>query len=68
MRKALATKDFLMQNLGAAVPVIHERDPYKNSKSLEVGFRARRFEEIRSIIQAILDEKGHAEILDLGGS
>ena len=51
-----------------AVPVIHERDPYKNSKSVEFGFRAKRFEEIRSIIQTILDEKGHAEILDLGGS
>lgn len=57
-----------MANMDAAVPVIHERDPYKNSKSLEFGFRAKRFEEIRSIIQAILDEKGHAAILDLGGS
>jgi hypothetical protein len=52
----------------AAAPVIHERDPYKNSKSMEFGFRAKRFEEIRSIIQSILDEKGHAHILDLGGS
>ena len=55
MRKALATKDFLMQNLDAAVPVIHERDPYKNTKSMEFGFRAKRFEEIRSIIQSILE-------------
>jgi hypothetical protein len=57
-----------MANIQTAQPVIHERDPYKNSKSLEFGFRARRFEEIRKIIQAILDEKGHADILDLGGS
>lgn len=57
-----------MANADAALPVIHERDPYKNSKSVEFGFRAKRFEEIRQIIQTILDEKGHAEILDLGGS
>jgi hypothetical protein len=57
-----------MANMNAAIPVIHDRDPYKDSKSLEFGFRAKRFEEIRSIIQSILDEKGRAEILDLGGS
>ncbi len=57
-----------MANIQTALPVVHERDPYKNSKSLEFGFRARRFEEIRKIIQAVLDEKGHADILDLGGS
>lgn len=57
-----------MANLNAAIPVIHERDPYKDAKSLEFGFRAKRFEVIRSIIQTILDEKGRAEILDLGGS
>ncbi len=57
-----------MANAEAALPVIHERDPYKNSKSVEFGFRAKRFEEIRAIIQTILDEKGHVEILDLGGS
>lgn len=57
-----------MANMEAAAPVIHERDPYKNSKSMEFSFRAKRFEEIRRIIQKVLDEKGHAEILDLGGS
>lgn len=57
-----------MARIEAALPVIHERDPYKNTKSVEFGFRAKRFEEIRRIIQTILDEKGHAEILDLGGS
>jgi hypothetical protein len=57
-----------MANAQTAVPVVHERDPYKNTKSIEFAFRAKRFEEIRKIIQAILDEKGHADILDLGGS
>jgi hypothetical protein len=57
-----------MANIQSALPVVHERDPYKNSRSLEFGFRAKRFEEIRKVIQAILDEKGHADILDLGGS
>lgn len=57
-----------MAQAQTAAPVIHERDPYKNTKSVEFGFRARRFKEIRRIIQNILDEKGHARILDLGGS
>jgi hypothetical protein len=61
-------KETAMANAHTAIPVVHERDPYKNSKSMEFAFRAKRFEEIRKIIQAILDEKGHADILDLGGS
>jgi len=43
-------------------------DPYQNRKSIEFKFRAQRFAEVRRIIQAVLDEKGHAEILDLGGT
>ena len=43
-------------------------DPYRNTKSLEFGFRARRFAEIRRLIEAILREKGEADILDLGGT
>jgi hypothetical protein len=43
-------------------------DPYRNKASLEFGFRARRFAEVRRLIQAVLDEKGSAEILDLGGT
>jgi hypothetical protein len=44
------------------------RDPYKNKKSIEFGFRAKRFMEIRKVIQEILDEQGHCHVLDLGGS
>ena len=47
---------------------VHARDPYKNKTSVEFGFRAKRFEEIRRIIQEILDEKGRCHVLDLGGS
>jgi hypothetical protein len=61
-------KETAMANAQTAIPAVHERDPYKNSNSMEFAFRAKRFEEIRKIIQAILDEKGHADILDLGGS
>jgi hypothetical protein len=56
-----------MASVELIIPV-HARDPYKNKKSLEFSFRAKRFLEIRSIIQQILDEKGHCQILDLGGS
>lgn len=44
------------------------RDPYVNKKSVEFGFRAKRFQVIQSIIQDVLDEKGHCHVLDLGGS
>jgi len=44
------------------------RDPYRNEKSIEFGFRARRFAEVQRLIQGILDEKGEADILDLGGT
>lgn len=47
---------------------IPAKDPYLNKKSLEFGFRAKRFAVIKNIIQEILDEKGHCHILDLGGS
>ncbi|MVA97590.1 SAM-dependent methyltransferase [Nitratireductor sp. CAU 1489] len=43
-------------------------NPYENSKSLEFGFRARRFVHIRRLIEAIIAERGSAEILDLGGT
>lgn len=43
-------------------------DPYKNRRSLEFGFRAKRFQHVQKLIQAVLDERGHAEILDLGGT
>ncbi|MCV0397012.1 MAG: class I SAM-dependent methyltransferase [Rhizobiaceae bacterium] len=44
------------------------RNPYLDRTSIEFRFRARRFAEIKRLISAILDEKGHAEILDLGGT
>lgn len=44
------------------------RDPYKDRKSLEFSFRAKRFEHIRKLIEAALAEKEKVEILDLGGS
>ncbi|MGU3575085.1 methyltransferase domain-containing protein [Brucellaceae bacterium C25G] len=47
------------------------RDPYKNRKSIEFSFRAKRFLNIRKLIEAALLEKGECEkveILDLGGS
>lgn len=43
-------------------------DPYLNPASLEFNLRARRFGLVRSLIQVILDERGHCEILDLGGT
>lgn len=43
-------------------------DPYTNRQSIEFGFRARRFAQVQKLIQSILDEQGHAEILDLGGT
>lgn len=48
------------------VPV--KADPYLDSKSLEFGFRAKRFRQIRQLIEAVLAEKGTCEILDLGGT
>lgn len=44
------------------------RDPYKDRKSMEFSFRAKRFEHIKSLIEAALAEKDKVEILDLGGS
>lgn len=43
-------------------------DPYQNRKSVEFGFRARRFQDVQRLIERVLDEKGQAEILDLGGT
>ncbi len=43
-------------------------DPYSNAKSLEFGFRAKRFRHIQGLIETILRERGTADILDLGGT
>jgi len=48
------------------VPV--RADPYSNSKSLEFGFRAKRFKKVQHLIEAVLAERGTCEILDLGGT
>jgi hypothetical protein len=53
---------------GMGATSFQKADPYKNSKSLEFGFRAKRFQHVQKLIQAVLDERGHAEILDLGGT
>lgn len=56
-----------MANAELIVPV-HARDPYKNRKSIEFSFRAKRFMEIRRLMEEILAEKGSCHVLDLGGS
>jgi hypothetical protein len=56
-----------MAHAQLTIPV-HARDPYKNKTSLEFSFRAKRFEEIRRIIEEILAVKGYCHVLDLGGS
>ncbi|MBX3567265.1 MAG: class I SAM-dependent methyltransferase [Rhizobiaceae bacterium] len=44
------------------------RNPYVDSQSIEFRFRSKRFETVRAQIQAILDRKEVAEIIDLGGT
>jgi hypothetical protein len=56
-----------MSTIQSTIPV-QARDPYKDRKSVEFNFRAKRFVAIRKVIEEILDEKGHCSILDLGGS
>jgi hypothetical protein len=52
-----------------ALPFVPPKaDPYSNPASLEFGFRSRRFRDVQRMIQTILDEKGSAEIVDLGGT
>ena len=50
----------------AAGPV--RDDPYRNRASIEFGFRSKRFEAVRRLIEASIAEKGSADILDLGGT
>jgi len=43
-------------------------DPYSDPRSIEFGFRSRRFLAVQRLIQAALDARGHCDILDLGGT
>ncbi|MDY8107812.1 class I SAM-dependent methyltransferase [Fulvimarina sp. 2208YS6-2-32] len=43
-------------------------DPMSNPKSLERGFRAKRFAQVRILIDASIEKKGRADILDVGGT
>lgn len=53
---------------GASLTAPAKADPYSNSKSLEFQFRARRFAHVQRLIEAILAERGRADIVDLGGT
>lgn len=57
-----------MTNAAIAGLAPAKADPYANAQSLEFRFRARRFAEVRRLIEAILAERGRADILDLGGT
>ncbi|TCD15494.1 class I SAM-dependent methyltransferase [Oricola cellulosilytica] len=43
-------------------------DPYTDTNSIEFTFRARRFAHVRKLLEAIIAERGQAEVLDLGGT
>lgn len=43
-------------------------DPYADKASLEFRFRARRFAQVRSLIDAVIAERGFCRIVDLGGT
>lgn len=43
-------------------------DPYDNRDSFEFKLRARRFAHVRRMIEQTIAERGHAHIVDLGGT
>lgn len=44
------------------------RNPYLDERSIEFQFRAKRFALVQRLIEQILNERGRADILDLGGT
>ncbi|WP_297564403.1 SAM-dependent methyltransferase [Nitratireductor sp.] len=45
-----------------------KKTPYDNPKSIEFNFRAKRFQNVRTLIEDALSEKTQIRILDLGGT
>jgi len=55
--------------LAAFIRALRRRsDPYVDASSLEFQFRAKRFVQIRNLIDAVLAEQERCEIIDLGGT
>ncbi|MBK8456762.1 MAG: class I SAM-dependent methyltransferase [Phyllobacteriaceae bacterium] len=54
----------------AAIPAVVEprANPYLDQTSIEFRFRARRFERVKAMIAMTIAERGHCDILDLGGT
>lgn len=44
------------------------RDPMLDRSSMEFGFRAKRFVEVRRLIETVIAERGSCSIVDLGGT
>jgi hypothetical protein len=51
-----------------ATGVAARANPYENRQSLEFRLRARRFAKIEALVESVLSEQGHCDILDLGGT
>lgn len=58
----------LGMNLRMALGGLVRSDPYLDSRSVEFGFRSRRFAHVRGLIEEILQTRGSCAILDLGGT
>ncbi|MBL8582502.1 MAG: SAM-dependent methyltransferase [Rhizobiaceae bacterium] len=60
----------IIQSVGDAEASLPARraNPYEDQQSIEFRFRERRFAQVRSLIEAVIAEKGSCEILDLGGT
>jgi hypothetical protein len=58
----------ISETVEAAADQSASRDPYSDRQSLEFRFRVRRFSGLRRLIEDVIAERGHCEILDLGGN